>query len=145
MSPWLHFDPTEKLTRADRLSLTAAGCAVFSGIVHLGMAWRHYQASPTAGLLFGLTGVWQLYAAFHEYPSHARWWNLSQIAFNAGLVAVYVVSRIVPVLHDAPEPVEWLGLLTKASEIILILCLVGLLRLAPQSANGEADSRGRSN
>lgn len=88
----LGFDPDVELTRADALNLAAMGCAVFSGVVHLGLAWRHYQASPPAGVLFGLTGIWQLFAAIHEYSPHARKWNLSQIAVNSGLIAVYAVS-----------------------------------------------------
>ena len=138
----LHADPGEKLTRADVLSLAAAGCAVFSGVIHLGLARQHYLASPPAGVLFALAGLWQLFAAYREYPLQARWWNLSNIAFNVGLIGVYALSRMVPVLHDTPEPVEWFGLATKASELLLIVCLIGLLRLRPQIPGGEASSPG---
>ena len=139
LTGWLQPGSGEKLTRADVLSLAAAGCAVFSGVIHLGLARQHYLASPPAGVLFALAGLWQLFAAYREYPLQARWWNLSNIAFNAGLIGVYALGRMAPVLHDEPEPVEWFGLVTKASELLLIACLAVLLRMRPaEPAGGES-------
>lgn len=105
----------------------AAALALLSGLTHLGVAYSHFSDSFLAGGLFIIAGLGQLAAAAFGFHRRPRWWLLVQLAFNGGLVVVYTVSRFVPVLHEAPEPVEWSGLLTKSAEVILIACLIILL------------------
>lgn len=107
--------------------MVAAALALFSGVIHLGVAYRHFSDSFFAGTLFVIAGMGQLAAAAFGFHRRPRWWLFTQLAFNAGLVVVYTVSRFIPILHEDPEPVEWIGLLTKSAEIILIGCLLTLL------------------
>jgi len=115
------------LTRREVLATLAAALALFSGLTHLGVAYSHFSDSFATGALFVVAGLGQLAGAAFGFHRRPRWWLLAQLAFNTGLVVVYAVSRFYPVLHGAPEPVEWIGLLTKMAEMILIGCLVTLL------------------
>lgn len=112
----------------DNLDTLARACAMFSGVVHLGLVGRHYAEAPVTGILFAIGGLGQLVAVFVGYPANARRWNLLQFAFNGGMVALWLASRFweVPLIHGSPEPIDALGLETKASELVLMACLVGL-------------------
>jgi len=115
------------ITRGEVLATLAAALALFSGLTHLGVAYSHFSDSFLTGALFVIAGLGQLAGTAFGFHHRPRWWLVGQLAFNAGLVLVYAVSRFVPVLHDAPEPVEWIGVLTKIAEAILIGCLATLL------------------
>ena len=119
----------------DNLDTLARACVMFSGVVHLGLVGRHFEEAPITGILFAIAGVGQLVAALVGYRVKVRGWIPLQLAFTGGMVALWAASRFwaVPLIHGSPEPIDALGLETKASEIILIACLVSLWVASGQS------------
>ncbi len=128
----------DRLSEPEFLSATATAASAFSGVVHLGLARLHFLESPASGVLFALSGLWQLLMGWLGYPLAARRRLYVQLAFNAGMMIVYVVSRLMalPGLTDSPESWDILGLFTKGSEILLIVCLMRLLGLGQPRTGG---------
>jgi len=121
------------------LDTLARACAMFSGVVHLGLVGRHFEEAPVTGILFAIAGLGQLVAVFVGYRVKVRGWLPLQLAFTGGMVALWAATRFwaVPLIHGSPEPIDALGLETKASELVLMACLVGLWVTSRRPASGR--------
>ena len=111
------------------LDVVIAACAASAGI-HAALTPEHFREAPGPGVGF-LVATLLLAAASADLTARPES-ALAVIAAGAvlgGLVAAYALATTtgVPVLHPEPEPVDGLGLATKAVELV---GLVAALRLS---------------
>jgi len=95
------------------------------GAIHL-YAFNTHLDHPAIALFFGVVAPVQVLGALRvprASPAFLRAWAL----FTAALVAAYVVSRTTAITGEI-EPVETLGLLSKALELLLLGAVFLLLR-----------------
>ena len=85
--------------------------------------WGIVAAQAVAGALVLLRNEWGVAGA---------------ILVNAVLILAYVVTRLVPVFEEAPEPVDVLGIASKAVELASLPLLVRLWRAAPSREKRRA-------
>lgn len=78
--------------------------------------WAIVAAQSVAGALVLLRNDWGVAGA---------------ILVNVVLILAYVVTRLVPVFEEAPEPVDALGVASKAVELASLPLLVRLWRAVP--------------
>ena len=78
--------------------------------------WGIVAAQAAAGALVLLGNEWGIAGA---------------ILVNAALILAYVVTRLVPLVEETPEPVEVLGIASKAVEIASLPFLIWMWRAAP--------------
>lgn len=119
----------------DRALLFAV--SLFAGAIHLWVMPEHFEVWWGYGTFFGLAGAAQIFygAVWLVAPlgfSAARSLAVSGVAFQVGLIGLYVVSRSIGIPLLGPEaghvePVEPLGLVAKTLEVALVLFLVALL------------------
>jgi drug/metabolite transporter (DMT)-like permease len=106
--------------------LVALSCAVSAGI-HAALTPHHYVEAPAAGIAFGLSAVvlagLAIALARHSEPLLLD----GAIVVLAGLVGAYALAAVtgIPGVTAGPEPVDALGVTTKAVEILGILAALG--------------------
>jgi hypothetical protein len=112
-----------------------AACA-FSAGAHIALAPEHLLESAGLGLGFLAAAALLLALGLGAYtrPRSIRIPLLIAL-LSAALIAAYIVSRSVglPILHPEPEPVDAVGVATKAAELV---ALILSLRLYRQNAAG---------
>jgi hypothetical protein len=110
--------------------LAIVACAVSAGI-HGALAPPHLAESTAAGSAFAASAVLLagLAAALTSRPTPAA--AAGAAAVLGGLLAAYAlaVTTGVPVLHPEPEPIDGLGLFTKAVEATGLIAATHLVRL----------------
>lgn len=88
--------------------------------------WAIVAAQAAAGALVLLGNEWGIAGA---------------ILVNATLILAYVVTRTVPLLEETPEPVEVLGIASKAVEIASLPLLIWMWRAAPSVRLSRGDAK----
>jgi hypothetical protein len=131
-------------SRELRRDVVILACAISAGI-HGALAPGHFDESIGAGLGFaGATVVLAALAvALTLRPARALALT-GAVAVFAGLLASYALATTtgLPVLHPDPEPVDSLGLATKAIEAIGLLAALHLRRGRPAVASGLPQPKG---
>jgi hypothetical protein len=122
---------------AERLLVACA----FSGGVHFALAPEHLGESVARGTGFLIAGslLAMLGLGIYMRPD-SSWVALSLAALTGGLIAAYVASRTVglPLLQPGPEPVDVVGVITKAIELAAFVLSA---RLSMENAAGVAGRR----
>lgn len=142
--------------RARAAELAAAGASLGAGAIHGALVREHLAEWWGYGLFFALAALVQLLAALalatravNERDTGPRWRSVRRgllwvgLLANAGLIAVYAVSRTVGVPLLGPEagevePVDAVGLASKALELAAVAAFVLLLRWDSRSASVDA-------
>lgn len=110
--------------------LAIVACAVSAGI-HAALVPIHLAESTAAGSAFAASAVVLagLAAALTSRPSAGA--AAGAAAVLAGLLAAYTlaVTTGLPYLHPEPEPLDGLGLFTKAVEATGLIAATDLVRL----------------
>lgn len=98
----------------------AIGATVAAGLIHLALTPDHWDENPVYGAFFLGAGVAQLVlASLLTRPDVGLGVTVVAALTNLGLVATYVVTRLVPPFGaDLPEPLDWLGVLTVVAEAV---------------------------
>jgi hypothetical protein len=116
------------LVPIERLSLAAAALSLGAGLIHLSVIPSHIEEYWLFGVLFGIAAALQFAWAegVRRWPEHRRL-LLAGAALNAGLVAVWIVSRTtgLPIGDHpgVPEPVGVRDLLATIDELFLLLAI----------------------
>jgi hypothetical protein len=126
--------------RAARRALAESlllACA-FSAGVHIALTPEHFGEAPLLGLAFLAVATLLMALGLGIYlRPHSRHLPLVIVLLSGALVAAYAASRTIglPVVHPTPEPLDTVGLITKAVEAI---ALALSLRLFVENAAGFA-------
>lgn len=121
--------------RVQRRQLAASVLAFVSGFVHLALAPAHWRENTVSGVFFAGAGAALLACGVALAIRPTRRWYAFGLSSAVILIAIYALTRSIALpLVGPPEPVEAVGLLTKAAEIGLMLCLLSLWR----AGGGEA-------
>ena len=112
-----------------RGDIVILACAISAGI-HGALVPGHFDEGPGAGLGFVTAAValGGLVIWLSRQPG-SRPALLAAVALFAGLIGSYALAATtgLPVLHPDPEPVDGLGLATKAIEAVGLLAATRLL------------------
>ena len=110
--------------------LAIVACAVSAGI-HGALVPAHLAESTAAGSAFAASAVLLagLAAALTSRPAPSA--GAAAAAVLGGLLAAYAlaVTTGLPFLHPEPEPIDGLGLFTKAVEATGLIAATDLVRL----------------
>jgi hypothetical protein len=110
--------------------LLAAG-SLAAGVVHFAVSGEHYDVSGWHGLFFAVVAWLQVSWAVAVVRRPARPLLVTGVVLNAGVLGMWVVSRVwgVPVGPDAwtPESVAFADALASALESVIVLCSIGVL------------------
>ena len=115
-----------------RRDVVILACAISAGI-HGALAPAHFDEGLGPGLGFvvatGLLGVLAVWLTLRPASALALG-GATAVLF--GLVAAYLLASTsgIPVLHPSPEPIDGLGLFTKATEAGGLLAALDLQRRA---------------
>ena len=133
-----------------RLELTAAALSVGAGFVHATVVPEHLEEWWGYGWFFIVAAVaqiafavllvldpwrrdWIPYRPPLDQARQRRWVYVAGILGNVALIGMYLVSRTlgIPAGPDGGlvEEVTAIGVITKAMEIGIVVCLVQLLRM----------------
>jgi drug/metabolite transporter (DMT)-like permease len=112
---------------AARRDLVVIACAVSAGI-HAALVPEHLEHGAPAGLGFAVSAVLLagIGAALARRPS-SRLFDAAAVLLG-GLIAAYALAATtaIPILHPHPEPVDGLGVATKAVEALGLLAALNL-------------------
>jgi len=119
----------ERNTALYRWRLAASVLAFTSAFIHLALAPAHWKESAAFGLLFAGAAGALIACGVALIIVPTRRWYMFGLGTVAGSIAVYAVTRVVaPPFAQGREPLEPLGLLTKAVELGLLISLAYLVR-----------------
>jgi hypothetical protein len=108
-----------------------AAFSVGAGVVHLAVSGEHYDVSWLHGTFFAIVGWLQIAWAVGIVLRPARRLLVAGVVLNAGVISVWVMSRIwgVPVGPDAwtPEAVGLADALSTGLEAGIVLCALAVL------------------
>lgn len=115
--------PTVFLRKGYRRVYVAAVLLIADGLIHMAVIAPHLEAPPQA-VFFGVVAVVQIFGGLtlseSRRPIRDDW-----ILLSASLIALFVVSRTAAVAYlFSFEPVDFLGILSKICETLLILVLL---------------------
>ena len=149
-------DPIRPAGMARRVELQATGLSIAAGIVHALLSPVHLEEWWGYGLFFFFAAALQIIygvvlggGVFNAETWKGDWLAAKRnflvlgIVGNACVIALYVVSRTVGIPFFGPEagevePVGVIDLVSKLTEVALIVWLVRLLRATPTRGTQSA-------
>jgi hypothetical protein len=120
------------------ISLGLLSACAFSAGTHIALAPEHLSESTPLGLSFLVAAALLIALGLGAYTRpHSVRIPLLIALLSAALIAAYIASRSVGLLtlHPEPEPVDAVGVTTKAAELV---ALILSLRLYRRNAAGTA-------
>jgi hypothetical protein len=129
------------------ISMGILGACAFSAGAHIALAPEHLSESTPFGLGFLAAAALLLALGLGTFARpYSMRLPLLIALLSAALIAAYIASRSagLPILHAEPEPVDAVGVTTKAAELVaLILSLCLYRRNAAGTARCETQRRTR--
>jgi hypothetical protein len=124
---------TNERTVGRYLRWLLAALSLGAGVIHFAVSGEHYDLSWTHGTFFAVVAWLQLSWAVAVVVRPTRWLLAAGALLNAGILGVWVVSRVwgVPIGPDAwtPESIGWADALSSVCELgIVALALAVLVR-----------------
>jgi hypothetical protein len=113
------------------LALGLLTACAFSAGTHLALAPEHLVESAALGLGFLAAAALLLALGLGAYTRpHSVRIPLLIALLSAALIAAYIASRSVglPILHPEPEPMDAVGVTTKAAELVALILSLRLYR-----------------
>jgi hypothetical protein len=127
-----------------RRDIVILACAISAGI-HGALVPAHFDEGLGAGLGFvAATGLLAVLAVWLTLRPSSALALGGAAAVLLGLVAAYVLAATsgIPVLHPSPEPMDGLGLFTKAIEAGGLLAALDLQRRARPTVASNLQPKG---
>ena len=133
-----------------RLEMTAAALSVGAGVVHATVVPEHLEEWWGYGAFFIVAAAAQIAFAVVlvvepwrrdwipnrpplDHARQQRWVYVAGVLGNVALIGLYIVSRTIGIPAGphagVVEEVSTIGLVTKAMEAGIVLCLVQLIRI----------------
>ena len=109
------------------LQLVAIMTIALTGMVHLIIAPQHFSHAPAHGLFFGALGLAQLIWAglFWREPNRPLY-DIG-MSLSGGIILLWLLTELaVAPFSDHAHPVDWSLIVTKLSETVALLSLMGL-------------------
>ena len=109
------------------IRLISIAAIAIAGVVHIMIAPVQLSHAPAHGIFFGLAGVAQVAwaVAFWRVRSSTLTW--SGMALSGGLIVLWMSTRVMPApFEPTPHMIEWSLIVTKVSECIGFIALVGI-------------------
>lgn len=132
------------MTSSGRRDLLIVACAVSAG-VHAALAPEHLREAPAEGAGFvTAAALLAVLVVVLTYRPASRVALVAAAVGFAGLLTTYALASTtgIPLLHPDVEPVDGLGLATKAVEILGLTLAAGLARgLRPAPPRRPLSSR----
>ena len=123
--------------REDRVRIVAGALLFVAAGIHVLAAYEpDHLESQQFYVFWGIVAAQAVAGALVLLRND--WGVAGAILVNAVLIVAYVVTRLVPVFEEAPEPVEALGIVSKAVELASLPFLVRLWRGLPARTAPEA-------
>src|SRR4029453_17905735 len=113
------------------ISLGILSACAFSAGAHIALAPKHLVESAALGLGFLAAAALLLALGLGAYTRpHSVRIPLLIALLSAALIAAYIASRSVglPILHPEPEPMDAVGVTTKAAELVALILSLRLYR-----------------
>ena len=106
------------------LTYICVAAILVAGLVHIFIFPSHFAHAPAHGIFFSLLGAAQLGWAF-AFSRHAssklRWMGM---ALSGGIVVLWILTQVVTPF--IPNPIDSAVVVSKISEMIAFVALVGL-------------------
>ncbi len=102
--------------------IAASGLLLLAGVLHLVALPERYAAMPALGVLFFVLAALQIGAGslFLLVKKHSRTVSTFVIFLNAFLILLWIITQL---LQQGNEPITFLNMVRKISELIVIALL----------------------